>query len=260
MNLKKINTKIKFHNENHQLPILIIAYKRPHLLQKLLLIIENIDIDIKLYIFIDGYINESDKFKVNKCIDFSKDLTIENKFIYYSLNNLGCAFGPISAINWFFENEEFGVILEDDCLPDPSFFKYCHELLIKYFFDNRIYHISGSQFDDLDKYNHSYVFSRESHNWGWATWRRAWNHYEYFKIPGDFDETIWDFQWNKTIQKNNGLTILPKVNLVKNIGYGKDATHTTYISDCYLRETHPIQFPLSHPILDFKQLYVSRSI
>lgn len=260
MNLKEFNINNNYRASKSQLPVLIIAYKRPKFLRRLFSIIEKLDFNIKLYIFIDGYINESDKLKVIECIELSKGFCIENKLIKSSKNNLGCAFGPISAINWFFEREEFGIILEDDCFPEPSFFSYCSELLLKYINDSRIFHISGSQFDDLEKCSHSYVFSRESHNWGWATWRRAWNHYEYFKIEGDTNETIWDYQWNKTIEKNNGVTILPKVNLVKNLGYGIDATHTTEIDDCQLRETHRIEFPLNHPILDYTQLYVTKSV
>lgn len=258
MNPVKINTKDEVNKI--QLPVLIIAYKRPHFLKQLLSIIEKLDINFRLYIFIDGFIDESDKVRVIECIELSKSVTIKNKLIKNSKNNLGCAFGPISAINWLFDNEEYGIILEDDCFPDPSFFNYCAELLSKYLNDVRIFHISGSQFDVLSKYKHSYVFSRESHNWGWATWRRAWNHYEYFKLQGDTNETIWDYQWHKTIEKNNGVTILPKVNLVKNLGYGIDATHTTEIDDCQLRETHRIEFPLFHPDLDYTQLYVTKSI
>jgi hypothetical protein len=247
------NEKVEF-----QLPILIIAYKRPHFLKKIFSIIERLNINIKLYIFIDGFINEIDKVKVIECIKISNNVINKNKIIYNSKNNLGCAFGPIYAINWLFENEEMGIILEDDCIPELSFFNFCFELLIKYFTDKRIYHISGSQFDILDNKTFSYVYSKESHNWGWATWRRAWQQYEYFTIPEDVSETIWDYQWQKTIQKNNGVTILPRVNLVKNLGYGIDATHTTNIEDCQIRETQEINFPLIHPTLIYSELYVTK--
>jgi hypothetical protein len=249
-----------FTNNNKYLPILIIAYKRPRFLVELLLIIKSLKFDYKLYVFIDGYKNNEDRELVIKCQKLVNSIEIKNKITNFSSVNLGCGRGPVEAINWLFKNEPYGVILEEDCLPNQTFFPYCFELLKKYFTNDKIFHISGNQFDLLLNYDYSYLFSTESHNWGWATWRRAWNFYDYYIIPENERETIWDYQWQKTILKHNGITILPIVNLVKNVGFGEDATHTTDISDCHIRDVQEIDLPLKHPNLNFNNLYVSKSI
>ena len=161
-----------------------------------------------------------------------------------------------SAIDWFFENVEEGIILEDDCLPSQSFFWFCQELLEHYRDDTRIMTISGDNFQfGRKRGDGSYYFSKFSHLWGWATWRRAWKHYdvdiksfEIFKterqiknifrikqqqkywmnvFQGVYNNKIdtWDYQWGYTCFTNNGLCITPSVNLVSNIGFGIDSTH-----------------------------------
>lgn len=172
--------------------------------------------------------------------------------------NLGCGHGPAEAISWFFKNVEQGIILEDDCVPHPTFFSYCAELLEKYKNNEKIMHISGNNF--LNKNyagNDSYYFNKYLTAWGWATWRRAWQHYDYkvgfldaflqsqqFKnLPLNHKQEqywrniaelvrqgqradIWDYQWLLTCWMQDGLAITPAVNLVTNIGFGADATHT----------------------------------
>ncbi len=170
--------------------------------------------------------------------------------------NLGCGKAVSGAISWFFENVEEGIILEDDCLPDVSFFSFCKELLEKYRDSQNIFMISGGNY--LPKHllpGGSYHFSRVPHIWGWATWRRAWKKYdfemtdfpsfsknyeikniwsdkntqEYFMerfkevYKGQLD--TWDYQWNYCIWKNNGISISPNYNLISNIGFGS-GTHT----------------------------------
>lgn len=173
-------------------------------------------------------------------------------------SNLGCCNAVSSAITWFFEHVEEGVILEDDCLPDPSFFSFCQGLLERYRHDERIMHIGGNTFVGRRKRFHaSYYFSKYSHNWGWATWRRAWRQFDVtmqtwpaFRDKGGinvacptlderrywtewFDHvhsgkisSVWDAQWLYTCWSRQGLSILPSVNLVTNIGGGGEATHT----------------------------------
>jgi len=162
-----------------------------------------------------------------------------------------------SAIDWFFENVEEGIILEDDCLPSQSFFWFCQELLEYYRADTRIMTISGTNFQfGKMRGEGSYYFSKYSHLWGWATWRRAWKHYdvgiksfEKFKIESQIKNIFrikqqqkywmntfqsvynnkidtWDCQWGYTCFINNGLCITPNANLVSNIGFGIDSTHT----------------------------------
>jgi len=172
--------------------------------------------------------------------------------------NMGCRDAITSAITWFFEHEEEGIILEDDCLPSPDFFKFCDCLLARYRHDARVRHISGANFQRGKKRGDApYYFSRISHVWGWATWRRAWadydknlSRYELGEIKyalsqvfgeksaitkgwGKIAENLkngeidtWDYQWSLTNLMNNALCAMPNVNLVSNIGFGNDSTHT----------------------------------
>ena len=172
-------------------------------------------------------------------------------------NNLGCKVAVSSAIDWFFEQVEEGIILEDDCLPDQSFFGYCEELLEKYRDDERIMMISGDNFQDgIKRGDGSYYFSKSIHIWGWATWKRAWKKYDaniktfpLFKKQNRISSIVdgktnqlawlanfeavfekrldtWDYQWTYAIWANGGLGILPNINLISNIGFRIDATHT----------------------------------
>jgi hypothetical protein len=161
-------------------------------------------------------------------------------------------------MNWFFSHNEEGIILEDDCVPHPDFFSFCAELLNHYRDDTRIWCISGNNFQDgIWRGDGSYYYSRYTHNWGWATWRRSWIHYDsrlqawpFFRDSGyldcEFDDPIekhywkiiwektygnsdsvtwWDYQWLFASVINSALTILPNKNLVSNIGYGPDSSH-----------------------------------
>jgi hypothetical protein len=163
--------------------------------------------------------------------------------------NLGCKYAVSSAIDWFFSHVEEGIILEDDCVPDQSFFPFCQELLEKYRDDKRIMMISGTNylFNKIEM-NESYYFSRYYAIWGWATWKRAWSNYD-IKMSGwpdynsknvlyliychaeiaDFFRNMiqnaysdqletWDIQWVYTCMVNSGLAICPKYNLISNIG------------------------------------------
>jgi hypothetical protein len=200
----------------------------------------------------------------------------------YSEVNLGCGRRPATGISWVFAQVDRAIILEDDCVPHPSFFRFCDELLEKYRDDNRIMQISGSnfQFDRLHS-PYSYYFTNLNPTWGWATWRRAWQHYDIaaniwpafrktscvqdivkntraasywesmfdlaYERRGEID--FWDYQWTLACWAQNGLSIIPSVNLVSNIGFGKDATHT-FSSERDKRAYLPsraISFPLEHP-------------
>jgi hypothetical protein len=200
----------------------------------------------------------------------------------FSEKNLNCGRGPSSAFTWFLENEPEGIILEDDCLPSQSFFWYCQELLEKYRNDTRVMHIGGNNFLNgwLKDNDYSYYFSRSGHIWGWATWRRAWDkfdfnisQYEKLKERGQFDGFFlnplekryrlskfddtaarkgradwWDYQWDFARYVNSGLAIVPSVNLVKNIGFGDGATHTNNAhTEASELKAHDIKLPLSHP-------------
>jgi len=185
-------------------------------------------------------------------------------------NNLGCGLAVSGAINWFFEHEEDGIILEDDCLPNSSFYKFCEILLDKYKYTETIKHICGNNFQLKNSNKYSYYFSIYTHVWGWATWKRAWKSYDFkmheylnfrntptfiSKVPITMLDSVyygsvdtWDVQWFFTNIKENGLSIIPNFNLIKNIGFSIDATHT-HTSPAYMKNLKygEIQFPLNHP-------------
>ncbi|RPI02482.1 MAG: hypothetical protein EHM64_13890 [Ignavibacteriae bacterium] len=175
----------------------------------------------------------------------------------FSEKNLGCRNGVSSGIDWFFNHVSEGIILEDDCLPELSFFHFCETLLGYYRNDDRVMHIGGVNFQDgATRGSGSYYFSKLNHIWGWATWKRAWDKYDVtvssypqlleqnmlqtvfpdpamcrfwrknIELVHKMKKDTWDVQWQYAVSVNNGLSILPNVNLVSNIGYNLDATHT----------------------------------
>lgn len=194
-------------------------------------------------------------------------------------NNLGCKIAVSEAITWFFNNENQGIILEDDCLPNQSFFWFCEEMLNYYKNDLRIWHISGNNFQwGKKRGTGDYYFSNYTHIWGWATWADRWKEYDVniksfkeFKkekqIKNIFDNSreqvfwlkvlktvntnkisAWDYQWNYCAFINNGLSVLPNENLVKNIGFGDNATHTHDLKSKMANiETNELIFPIKHP-------------
>ena len=234
----------------------------------------------RLYIAADGAreSKEGEKEKVQAVRDFiinHVDWTCEVKTLFRE-ENLGCKIAVSSAIDWFFDNEDKGIILEDDCLPSQSFFWFCEELLEKYKDDLRVWHISGDNFQDgIKRGSADYYFSKYHHVWGWACWADRWKHYDVeiksfkaFKenniIKNVWPKTVmqkswmrlfddvyagkidtWDYQWFYTCQINNGLGILPNTNLIKNIGFGSEATHTLN-EDCEMSnvDNYDISLPL----------------
>ena len=172
-------------------------------------------------------------------------------------NNLGCRVAVSGAVSWFFEKEPQGIILEDDCLPHADFFTYCDELLEYYKQDERVFAIAGSNFQNgITRGEADYYFSMYNHIWGWATWRRAWRHYDLnmrfwyawkhsdhwksmwsdpqqlkywetlFDLAASGDLDTWDYQWTACVWRHRGLTAVPNVNLISNIGFNSHATHT----------------------------------
>lgn len=237
----------------------------------------------RLYVAADGP-KENQKDETKLCDQVRKiatevDWECEVKTLFRD-ENLGCRIAVSSAIDWFFKNEEQGIILEDDCLPSQSFFWYCQELLEHYKSDERIMVVSGNNFQQGEKVTpYSYYFSRYNHCWGWATWKRAWNHYDHdmrlwtdFKKENGLDAWAdrsrlfipywnrifdsvaarqidsWAYIWTFSCWAQGGMTCLPHVNLVKNIGIGEDATHTTKTNNSINQlRRHSIHLPLSHP-------------
>lgn len=269
-------------------PILFITFKRPETTQKVFEKIRQIQ-PKKLYIAqnIPKDKNEEEIKKWNAVQTIIENIDWNCKVHkLYRKKYLDAKTSISTAIDWFFKNEEEGIILEDDCLPHPTFFRFCEELLEKYRDDDRIAMISGNNFQfGRKRTQYSYYFSRYTHIWGWASWRRAWKNFDVdMKLwpeirDGDwlndilddkksvkywkniFEKTYtgkidtWDYQWTFTCWIQNQLTILPNVNLVSNIGFGKDATFTKNSIDMRANTLlQKMQFPLKH------QKYIIRDI
>jgi hypothetical protein len=192
----------------------------------------------------------------------------------FSPVNQGCRWGPINAITWFFEHETAGIILEDDILPDPTFFPFIEELLERYRHRSEVGCICGYNFLAKEVPT-SYYFSNLALTWGWATWRDRWQSFsevcdnlEHYlgavKLNGwlsrhderDFKrklrqayagDHVWDFLWMFTLWAKHCLTILPSRSLTRNIGVGGDATHTHVETPFIMAPSEPMQFPLQHP-------------
>lgn len=212
----------------------------------------------QLFIACDGPRNEKEKAKtdaVRKYILDNINWKCEVNTLFRD-KNLGCKYAVAGAIDWFFENVEWGIILEDDCLPSQSFFRFCQEMLEKYKNNKKVMQISGTNIEGKGDVSKDYFFSKVFSIWGWATWKRAWdkydvemklwggiNQWEFIrKINRDLIDQIrskrlydliyhnkmdtWDYQWSFICQLNNGMDVIPGVNLITNIGFEKDSTHT----------------------------------
>ncbi len=241
-------------------PVLFLIFNRP---DPTMLVFETIRKyqPEKLYIAADGG-REQKQGEKEKCLKLRNEII--NKIDWdceihtlFRENNLGCKVAVSSGIDWFFSNEEMGIILEDDCLPNQSFFYFCDELLEKYRDDERVMQIGGNNFQFGKKWGSaSYYFSKYNHIWGWASWRRAWDHnslettqYEDFIKSNQINYMFkdknerrfwldhfnnvylkkvdtWDAQWTLSFWMQNGLCVLPALNLVTNIGFNMDALHT----------------------------------
>lgn len=265
-------------------PVLLIIFNRAHTTQKVFDRIRQVK-PTKLYVAADGarphVATDAERCAETRRIVEQVDWECEVKTLFQE-QNLGCGVAPSRAISWLFEHEETGIILEDDCIPSKSFFWFCQELLEKYKHDTRVMHISGNNY--LDGWrrdsDYSYYFSDKVNSWGWATWRRAWQLYDFHlgtfpelkqkgylngiflnkleekyrlsKLEETFENIqkgdVWDYQWEFTVYSNSGLCIVPEVNLVRNIGFGEDATHTFNLHDKKAKVyEEEIAFPLRHP-------------
>ncbi len=196
----------------------------------------------------------------------------------FSAVNLGLRKRMQTGLDWVFEQVTEAIILEDDCLPHPTFFRFCSELLERYRNEPSIFTIGGTNFQPVGRrIEYSYYFSAYPFVWGWATWRRSWQLYdgdmrEWPALRGTqwhdvlqdrdaarywnylFEKTFegfntWDYQLTFTSWRHRSLNIMPSVNLISNLGFGPDATHTVNGSGPRYAElpVEPIKFPLSHP-------------
>lgn len=261
-------------------PVLFLVFNRPAHARATLARLRDVQ-PSRLYVHCDGPRpgNAQDLEKVQSVrmlIEQEIDWPCE-VFTLFRDENAGLRKGVFGAISWFFEAEEKGIILEDDCVPDPSFFAFCAELLDRYSHDEQIMHIGGSNLIAASTQNlrESYVFSRFSFVWGWAGWRRAWAKMS-LNLDGldDFDSrqylpgtmsraymddkfrvtkagrnNSWAYAWFYSIIKNNGMCIVPKNNLVQNTGVGEEgATNTRGRNEAARLAAGALTFPLVHPV------------
>jgi len=261
-------------------PVVFIVFNRPDPAKR---VFEAIRVarPKKLFVVADGprqgRAGEAEKCAATRAIADAVDWDCEVVRDFSDVN-LGCGTRVASGISRAFESVDRAIVLEDDCVPSPSFFRYCAELLDRYADDERVMVVSGdNQLFGATEVEDSYYFSRYAHMWGWATWRRAWSLCDlamglwsaarsrgllnqYFHKASEryywdsllqyvYDGNIdtWDYQWVFSIWANNGLCAVPKRNLVRNIGFDADATHTK--RDCaYAGLTAgELEFPLAHP-------------
>jgi len=243
-------------------PILVIAFNRPDHLQVLLERLREVRPQ-RVYFAVDG--PRSNRAQESVLVDAVRSLIdsidwIPEKHTLFHDANLGCGLGVSTAISWFFEREVEGIICEDDIIPDHSFFPYCEELLDRYRDDHRVFAISGCNFvppEHQSRPDLPYRFSQVPHIWGWATWRRSWAHYSLdienwrsrlpvhelfqraghsvsgaaywasvFRILARKEVDTWDGQLVLASMAGNQWTATCNTNLIRNIGFDEQATHT----------------------------------
>lgn len=245
-----------------QSPVLFLVFNRPELTGRVFEAIRAAQ-PARLYVAADGprtgRPGEDAICRQTRLVTERIDWPCEVKRLYHD-RNLGCGPAVSGAITWFFEHESEGIILEDDCLPSRSFWAFCQVMLDRYRSDDRIASVSGDFFfPRVLRHERPYIFSKYVQIWGWATWRRVWQQYDYHLTGSEEDWAAiirqhnpldlefrywrevfrcmkrglintWDFQLMFSGWKHHQVHVAPTRNLVENLGYGKDATHTIFKS------------------------------
>lgn len=266
----------------NKIPILILVFNRPKKFEKVIKSLKVIK-PKKIFIFAngprDGFIKD-----VKLCED-TRDLIKKINWkckIYtnFQHKNLGLNLGVYTGISWFFKNVNFGIVLEDDCIPNSSFFKYVYVLKKKFTNNKSVGIISGNNFIS-NKSKYDYFYTKWPFTWGWATWSRNWKNFDYNlkywkkfresedwkKLNEDFNQyktfthifnfslnkkkidlISWDYRWMLHLWFNKFINIIPRCNLVKNIGFDSEATHTFIKNHNLKLNTKKIKFPLKHNI------------
>ncbi len=265
-------------------PILYLVFNRLDLVEKSFAKIKDAKPQV-LFVAADGpradeIEDERKCYEVRNYVKENIDWQCEVHY-FFRERNLGCGLAVSEAISWFFEHVEEGIILEDDCLPDSSFFPFCEELLNRYRGNKDVYHISGSNWQKGNKRGDAdYYFSHIPGIWGWATWSDRWADYKFDifknkenwqklnkrlpKITNSKEERnfhlncfeecrdnkldTWDYQWRFLIFLKKGLCVFPNKNLISNIGHREDGTHT--LDRAHWRanlKPEKMSFPLTHP-------------
>ena len=264
-------------------PVLLLLFNRP---QHTAAVIEQLRKvrPARIFVHCDGprdqYPEEAEKVAAVKSELKKIDWPCELSTLFRE-QNAGLRVGVFGALNWFFESVEQGIILEDDCLPDVSFFPFCEAMLERYALEDQVMHIGGSNVAEglTSTFTNSYFFSRFSFVWGWASWRRAWKKmsinlegleafeqqnrleelfsnpmartylYDKFRATKRGKNNSWAYAWFYSILKNKGLCVVPRQNLVQNTGIGdSEATHTKKADPQAGLRASSLHFPLTHPL------------
>ncbi|MDA9334091.1 nucleotide-diphospho-sugar transferase [Actinomycetota bacterium] len=258
-------------------PILVIAFNRPDHLKVLIDRLREVQ-PTRIYFAVDGPRegNAAEKHKVTECQEMVSDINWDCEIrTHFQETNLGCGLGVSTAITWFFKHVERGMILEDDIIPDLSFFPFCEELLVRHENDSQVFAISGCNFVPPEEISThaAYRFSQVPHIWGWATWRNRWQQYNLdisgwredlpptklwvksgrsipaavywagtFELLARKEVDTWDGQLVYMCMKSGLLTATSNTNLIDNIGFNDQATHTL-VDLGELQPVTPISLP-----------------
>lgn len=258
-------------------PVLIVLFDRPDVTRRLLGALRSAQ-PPQLFVAADGprtgHPTDVERCRETRDVIGEVDWPCTVHTLFHG-TNLGLKGAMISGIDWFFEHVESGIILEDDCLPAPDFFRFAGELLDRFALVPQVMHVSGLNMAPEKSFSlHSYFFADVGHVWGWATWRRAWALYDVdltdwpdmrpefgrgaprlrrmlgrkFASAHAGRKAAWSRSWYYTMVRHAGLAIIPAVNLVENIGFDADATHTTSARHPLRQEwSGGMAFPLDHP-------------
>lgn len=263
--------------------VAIIFFNRPECVSKVFESVRKAQ-PPKLFLIQDGARGDRDVEKVEACRKIVENVDWECEiFKNYSNENLGCGKRMSSGITWVFEHVEKAMILEDDCVPNESFYRFCDETLEKYKDDKRILMISGMNHWGEWNCQADYLFAYSGSIWGWATWKRAWDKFDFsvaaindsevqkmlmsgieprhvakndilkwketnVKVMSNQKISYWAHQWRLVKFLYHNLCIIPKVNLISNVG-DVDATHPSNGEACEYHHlaTKSLNFPLKHP-------------
>lgn len=263
-------------------PILLLLFNRPKHAEAVIQQLRKVQ-PATLYVHCDGaradVSGEAEKVAMVRLALEKIDWPCEIKTLFRE-QNAGLRVGVYGALNWFFESEAQGIVIEDDCMPDPSFFPFCEAMLDRYAQEEKVMHIGGSNVAEKlsRQLPSSYFFSQFSFVWGWATWRRSWakmsidlegfesfvaehriktltsNPFaqaymlDKFRATKARENNSWAYAWAYSVMINNGLSIVPSINLVQNTGIGEaEATHTKSVNNLAQLKASSMAFPLKHP-------------
>jgi len=259
-------------------PVVLITINRPHLAKNVFIQIRKVK-PPKLFLISDGPRKTKyaeDKLLIEKTRKIIKQVDWKcDVYTKFEEINLGCRRSVSEGLDWVFKKVDRAIILEDDCIPNISFFRFCEMLLDKYFEDKNVSMISGDNFFSYIPFQTSYAFSHHSLIWGWATWRRAWQNYRVVETSGlthfmqrkrsyakvmnikrlnAIQKTLegkidtWDYIWQLAMLNMDGLCVVPACNLVSNNGFSHDATHTKFKTFHSKLNSTTMKFPLKHPV------------